>query len=83
MIVSEHCVDMLRLMADGPVVDLRINPGLRRLLVMRGLGRWVQLPSPYAKDKGGQRDHMEITADGRTVLDFAHELRQRKRPGRM
>ena len=63
--LSTYALNILALMhAAGPIVDLEVNSGCRSKLIAEGLAVYVKRPSPYAIDKGGLRDFLEITSKG-------------------
>lgn len=55
---------------SGPCPKVHLNPGIVDRLTREPdpLARRVELPSPFAKDKGGTCAHIEITDHGRQTL---------------
>ena len=53
---------VLAKLKDGPIPKARINPGVVDRLSREGLIDFVQLPSPFKKDKGGTTTHLRLRA---------------------
>lgn len=67
--LSTYALNILALIhGHGPIVDLEVNSGCRSKLVAEGFAVYVKRPSPYAVDKGGMRDHLEITDKGAAAI---------------
>lgn len=71
--LTAHALSVLRKMQAAPIVRAGMNPGVADRLTREPKPLAVEClhPSPFKKDKGNVRIHLEITAAGRLALEKA------------
>lgn len=67
--LSNHAKSVLSSIANRPMVRHEVNPGVANRLLREALVESVMLPSPYKSDKGGDREHLQITDSGLAKLN--------------
>lgn len=63
--LTEHSRRALASLKDAPAVKSLFNPGVVDRLLRGGLVEIVMLRSPFKKDRGRERQFLQITDEGR------------------